>query len=44
MDNAVITPHLGYVTQDTFRIFYRQTVEDIRAFIDGTPVRVIGAK
>ena len=44
MDNAVITPHLGYVTEDTFRIFYRQTVEDIRAFLDGKPVRVIGAK
>jgi phosphoglycerate dehydrogenase-like enzyme len=44
IDNAVLTPHLGYVTQDTFRIFYRQTVEDIRAFIDGKPVRVIGAK
>ena len=44
IDNAVITPHLGYVTQDTFRIFYRQTVEDIRAFIDGKPVRVIAPK
>jgi phosphoglycerate dehydrogenase-like enzyme len=44
MDNAVITPHLGYVTQDTFRIFYRQTVEDIRAWLDGKPVRVIGPK
>src|ERR1700730_6621108 len=44
MDNAVITPHLGYVTEDTFRSFYRQTVEDIRAFLDGKPVRVIGAK
>ena len=44
MDNAVITPHLGYVTQDTFRIFYRQTVEDIRAFLDGKPVRLIGSK
>jgi phosphoglycerate dehydrogenase-like enzyme len=43
-DNAVITPHLGYVTQDTFRIFYKQTVEDIRAFLDGKPVRVIGSK
>ena len=44
IDNAVITPHLGYVTQDTFRIFYRQTVENIRAFIDGKPVRVIAPK
>jgi len=44
MDNAVITPHLGYVTEDTFRIFYRQSVEDIRAWLDGKPVRVLGAK
>src|SRR5205823_10346787 len=44
MDNAVITPHLGYVTEDTFRIFYRQSVEDIRAWLDGKPVRVIGVK
>jgi D-3-phosphoglycerate dehydrogenase len=44
LDNAVLTPHLGYVTQDTFRIFYRDTVEDIRAFLDGKPVRVLGAK
>jgi phosphoglycerate dehydrogenase-like enzyme len=44
MENAVITPHLGYVTEDTFRIFYRQTVEDIRAFLDGKPVRVISPK
>ena len=44
IDNAVLTPHLGYVTEDTFRIFYRQTVEDIRAWLDGKPVRVLGAK
>jgi phosphoglycerate dehydrogenase-like enzyme len=44
IDNAVLTPHLGYVTEDTYRIFSRQTVEDIRAFLDGKPVRVLGAK
>ena len=44
LDNAVITPHLGYVTEDTLRIFYRQTVEDVRAWLDGKPVRVLGAK
>jgi phosphoglycerate dehydrogenase-like enzyme len=42
MDNAVITPHLGYVTEDTLRIFYSGTVEDIRAWLDGKPVRVLG--
>src|SRR5205085_12645824 len=44
IDSAVLTPHLGYVTEDTFRIFYRDTVADIRAWLDGKPVRVIGAK
>jgi D-3-phosphoglycerate dehydrogenase len=44
MDNAVITPHLGYVTEDNYRRFYGQMVEDIRAFLAGKPVRVIKAK
>ncbi len=40
--NVVITPHLGYVTQDGYRAFYGGTVEAIRAFLDGKPIRVIG--
>ena len=44
MDNAVTTPHLGYVTEDNYRRFYAQMVENIRAFLDGKPVRVIKAK
>ncbi len=44
LDNAVITPHLGYVTEDNYRRFYGQMVEDIRAWLDGKPVRVIKAK
>ena len=43
LDNVILTPHLGYVTQDTYRSFYGQIVEDIRAFLDGQPVRLIGA-
>ena len=27
--NTVLTPHLGYVTEDTYRVFYEQTVEDV---------------
>jgi D-3-phosphoglycerate dehydrogenase len=42
--NAVVTPHLGYVTADNYRVCYAQTAEDIRAWLDGKPVRVIGAK
>jgi phosphoglycerate dehydrogenase-like enzyme len=37
----VMTPHLGYVTRDTFDAFYHDAVEDIRAFLDGNPIRVI---
>jgi phosphoglycerate dehydrogenase-like enzyme len=44
VDNAVITPHLGYVTEENYRRFYGQMVEDIRAWLDGKPVRVMGAK
>jgi phosphoglycerate dehydrogenase-like enzyme len=39
--NTVLTPHLGYVTEETYRVFYEQTVEDIEAFLAGTPVRVL---
>jgi phosphoglycerate dehydrogenase-like enzyme len=39
--NVVATPHIGYVTNDGYRIFYDQIVEDITAFLDGTPIRVI---
>jgi phosphoglycerate dehydrogenase-like enzyme len=40
---TVLTPHLGYVTDDGYRTFYGDAVEDIAAFTAGRPVRVIGA-
>ncbi|HVZ52671.1 MAG TPA: D-2-hydroxyacid dehydrogenase family protein [Pseudolabrys sp.] len=42
MDNVVITPHLGYVSEQNYRAYFPDIVEDIRAFLDGKPVRVIG--
>jgi phosphoglycerate dehydrogenase-like enzyme len=39
--NVVITPHLGYVTAETYRIFYGHALEDVQAFLRGAPVRVI---
>ncbi|KMO38539.1 D-2-hydroxyacid dehydrogenase family protein [Methylobacterium aquaticum] len=39
--NAVLTPHLGYVTQSTYRMFYEDTVEAIAAWRRGAPVRVV---
>ncbi|AWB21946.1 D-2-hydroxyacid dehydrogenase family protein [Methylobacterium currus] len=43
LPNAVLTPHLGYVTQSTFRMFYEDTVEAIAAWRRGAPVRVVTA-
>jgi phosphoglycerate dehydrogenase-like enzyme len=40
---TVLTPHLGYVTDDGYRTFYTDAVEDIAAFAAGRPVRVVGA-
>lgn len=39
--NTVLTPHLGYVTGDTYDLFYPQMVEDMRAFLAGKPIRVV---
>ena len=43
LDNVVLTTHLGYVTVENYREAYGQAVDDIRAFLAGTPVRVIQA-
>lgn len=41
LDNVVITPHLGYVSEQNYRKQYPDVVEDIRAWLDGKPVRVV---
>jgi len=41
MDNVVITPHLGYVSQQNYQRYFPDIVENIRAFVEGKPVRVI---
>lgn len=41
LDRVQISPHLGYVTEDNYRLSYGQVVEDIRAFASGDPIRVI---
>src|SRR6201747_2844793 len=39
LDNIVLTPHLGYVSQDAFRAHYGQMVDGIDAWIKGEPLR-----
>ncbi len=41
LDNILITPHLGYVTAENYKRFYGHMVEDIRAWLDKKPVRVL---
>ena len=41
LDNVLLTPHMGYVAQDNIAHMYNQAVEDIAAFLDGTPIRVL---
>jgi phosphoglycerate dehydrogenase-like enzyme len=39
--NTVLTPHLGYVTQQNYRAYYEGTVDAVLAFNAGAPVKVI---
>jgi phosphoglycerate dehydrogenase-like enzyme len=41
LDNAVLSPHLGYVTEGTYRIFFADMVENIAAWRRGAPIRVM---
>jgi phosphoglycerate dehydrogenase-like enzyme len=38
---TVLTPHLGYVTEDTYATFFGDAVDDVLAYLAGTPVRVL---
>ncbi|MEV6239303.1 D-2-hydroxyacid dehydrogenase family protein [Lentzea sp. NPDC051838] len=39
LPNVLATPHLGYVTETNYRTYFQEAVEDIHAFLRGTPVR-----
>jgi phosphoglycerate dehydrogenase-like enzyme len=41
LDNVVLTPHLGYVTIENYRKCYSDAVDDIRAFLEGHPIRTL---
>ncbi|OZI55274.1 D-2-hydroxyacid dehydrogenase family protein [Bordetella genomosp. 5] len=43
LDNVILTPHLGYVSQENFQAFYRNALEAVRGFAAGQPVRVLNA-
>jgi phosphoglycerate dehydrogenase-like enzyme len=39
--NVILTPHIGYVTEENYRSSYPQIVENILAYLDGKPIRAI---
>jgi phosphoglycerate dehydrogenase-like enzyme len=41
LDNAFVTPHIGYVSDGNYEAFYREAVEDIAAFAAEQPTRVL---
>jgi phosphoglycerate dehydrogenase-like enzyme len=41
LPNALLLPHLGYVTKENYEVFYSQMFENLDAFKEGKPIRVI---
>ena len=41
LPNALLTPHIGYVTAENYSIFYNQMIEALEACANGKPIRVI---
>ena len=39
--NTVLTPHLGFVTVENYRVFFRTAIGNIRAWLDGSPVNTL---
>ena len=37
----IATPHVGYVTEETYRIYFAGAVEAVLGWLDGAPVRVL---
>jgi phosphoglycerate dehydrogenase-like enzyme len=41
LSNTVLTPHLGYATEENYRVYFADAVEDVRAYLDGKPIRLL---
>lgn len=41
LDQVLATPHIGFVTEETLRTFYLESVENIEAWLEGAPIRVL---
>ena len=41
LDNTILVPHIGYVTEDQYRVRYGETVEDVAGYLRGAPIRIL---
>ena len=41
VQNALLLPHLGYVTAENYSIFYNQMIENLESCVSGKPIRTI---
>ena len=41
LDNTLLMPHAGYVTEEQYRVRYRDTVENVASYLKGAPVRIL---
>ena len=41
LQNALLLPHVGYVTAENYSIFYTQMIENLEACVNGNPIRLI---
>ena len=41
LPNALLTPHIGYVTAENYSIYYNQMIEALESCVNGKPIRII---
>jgi len=41
LPNALLMPHIGYVTAENYSVFYTQMIEGLEACVNGKPIRII---
>jgi phosphoglycerate dehydrogenase-like enzyme len=41
LDNILLTPHIGYVTEETYRIYFPDVIENIQSYPEGAPIRLL---
>lgn len=41
IDNVLLTPHLGYVTEENYRLNFSDAVDNVEAWLSGNPIRII---